>query len=63
MAMSTISAAGFHAATQQAMQSLAGPARGGHRHGSNTDIDTAGSSVSTAASSTGKIGSKLDVTA
>ena len=59
MAVSGMS--GFHASSQQAVQSLA------HKHGhhgrSLTDVDATSSSVASAPSKTGKIGSKLDISA
>ena len=60
MAVSGMS--GFHASSQQAVQSLA------HKHGgrsgqSLTDVDATGSSVASPPSATGKVGSKLNVTA
>ena len=62
MATSGISAAGFHAASQQAMQSLSPHKHNAHHHSSLSDIDAQGSSVATAPSATGKLGSKIDVT-
>ena len=53
--------ASLHAAAQQAVQSLAQHRRGG-RH-SLADVDAAGSSVARAPHKTGKIGSKVDITA
>jgi hypothetical protein len=53
--------ASLHAATQQAVQSLAQHRRGGHH--SLADADAAGSSVASTPSKTGKIGSKVDITA
>jgi hypothetical protein len=63
MAISGISSAGFQASSQQAVQSLAQHKHGGHSFHSNSDIDAAGSSVASTPSATGKIGSKLNVTA
>jgi hypothetical protein len=63
MAMSAISSANFRAASQQAMQSLTPHQHRGRQLSSNTDIDGMGSSVTTAATSTGKVGGKVDVTA
>jgi hypothetical protein len=63
MAISGSSSASFAAASQQAMQTLGHHKHGGHHARSNTDIDTAGSSMTSAPSATGKVGSKLDVTA
>ncbi len=63
MAISGMSSASIYAASQQAMLSLSQHKHGG-RHGSSlTDIDAAGSSVASAPSQTGKIGSKIDITA
>jgi hypothetical protein len=63
MAMSGISAAGFQASSQQAVQSLGTHKHGGHhRSTSLSDIDAQGSSLASAASSSGKVGSKVDVT-
>ena len=62
MAVSGISSANIIAASQQAAET-----HGRHRHGhfarSNTDIDASGSSLTTAPTVTGKVGSKLDVKA
>jgi hypothetical protein len=60
MAVSGLS--GFHASGQQAVQSLS------HKHGSPhgrslTDVDATSSSVASAPSKTGKIGSKIDISA
>ncbi len=60
MAVSAI--AGFHAASHHT-QSASQHQRGGHRAASLSDVDAAGSSVASAPSQSGKIGSKLDVTA
>jgi hypothetical protein len=63
MAAPGISSAGSHAAKQQAMQSvIPHQHRANHFH-TNTDIDSVGSSVATAASSTGKVGGKIDIKA
>ena len=59
MAISGI--ASLHAAAQQAVPSLSQYRRGGHH--SLADVDAAGSSVASAPSKTGKIGSKVDITA
>jgi hypothetical protein len=61
MAISAMS--GFHASSQQALQSLSQPKHGGHHGRSLSDIDAAGSSVASAPSKTGKIGSKIDISA
>jgi len=63
MGIGGISSAGFHAASQQAMQTLSPHKASAQRFHSNTDIDTMGSSVATSASATGKIGSKVDISA
>jgi len=64
MAASAISAAGFHAANKQAAQSLGQHKHGGGHHVmSISDIDQIGSSVATAPSSSGKIGSRVNITA
>jgi hypothetical protein len=63
MAISASSAAGFAAASQQAMQTSGHHKHGGHHSRSNTDIDSSGSSMTSAPSATGKVGGKLDVTA
>jgi hypothetical protein len=52
--------AGSHASTQQAAQLLSHHKRGGH---SLTDVDAASSSAPAAPSKTGKIGSKVDISA
>jgi hypothetical protein len=63
MDISGISAASSHAASQQGMQSLAPHKHGGHRSHSISDLDAQSSSVTSAPSSTGKVGSKVNVTA
>jgi hypothetical protein len=63
MAISGMSSAGFHASSQQALQSLSHHKYGGHHGHSLTDGDAANSSVTSAPSKTGKIGSKIDLTA
>jgi hypothetical protein len=62
MAISGVSTAAPPPSSHQAAHALGHHKRGGH-HSSLTDIDLQGSSVATAPSSTGKVGSKLDVTA
>jgi hypothetical protein len=61
MAVSAMSLASLHAATQQAVQLLSHHKRGG-RH-SLADVDAAGSSVASAPTKTGKIASKVDISA
>jgi hypothetical protein len=61
MAISGVAGAGFHAGSQQSVQSAMT-----HKHAARpslTDIDTTGSSVASAPSATGKIGSKVNITA
>ena len=61
MAMSGLAASGFHAMSQQSVQSATT-----HKHPSRhslTDIDATGSSVASTPSATGKIGSKVNITA
>jgi hypothetical protein len=62
MAISAPASAGFHASNHQA-QSVSQHKHGGHRFQSLSDIDSVSSSVSSAPSASGKIGSKLNVTA
>jgi hypothetical protein len=61
MAISGMSSAG--ASSQQAMQSLSHHKNSGHHGRSLTDVDATSSSVASAPSKTGKIGSKLDISA
>ena len=61
MAISGMSSAGSHAPSQQAVLSLSHQKHGSHHGRSLTDIDAAGSSVASAPSKTGKIGSKIDI--
>lgn len=63
MAISAVSAAAFRTASQQGVQSLAQHKHGGHHPPSLSDIDAQGSSVASAPGATGKVGSKIDVTA
>jgi hypothetical protein len=60
MAISGVSTA---PTSHQAAHALGHHKRGGNQSSSLTDIDVQGSSVATPPSSTGKVGSKLDVTA
>jgi hypothetical protein len=62
MAISGIAAAGFHAGGAQSTQSAAHK-QGGRHANSLTDIDSAGSSMASPPSTTGKIGSKIDIRA
>jgi hypothetical protein len=61
--MSAISSAGFHAASQQAVPSLSQHKHGGRHGASISDLDATSSSVASAPSKTGKVGSKIDITA
>jgi hypothetical protein len=61
--MAIFGMSGFHASNQQALQLLTQHKHGGHRGHSLTDIDAASSSVASAPSKTGKIGSKIDISA
>jgi hypothetical protein len=54
---------GFQASSQQAVQSLSHHKQGGHHGRSLSDVDATSSSVGSAPSKTGKIGSKIDITA
>jgi len=60
MAVSGISTAGAYAASQQPQQS-AGPHKHSRHAPSISDVDAQGSSIATAPSATGKIGSKVDI--
>ena len=62
MAVGGVSAASSHASSQQA-SSLAPHHHGGRHPHSFGDVDAQGSSVASAPSSTGKIGSKVNITA
>jgi hypothetical protein len=62
MAISAIASAGSHAASHNA-QSVSQHKHGGHRFQSMSDLDSLSSSVASAPSASGKIGSKLNVTA
>ena len=64
MAISGISAASFHTAASTP-SSLSSPAHkhGGRHANSLTDIDSTGSSMASTPSTTGKIGSKINITA
>jgi hypothetical protein len=63
MAISGMSSASFHASSQQAMQSLSHNKHGGRHGHSLADVDATSSSVGSAPSKTGKIGSKVDISA
>jgi hypothetical protein len=61
MAISGLAAAGFHATNHQSAQSATT-----HKHAARpslSDVDSTGSSVATPPSATGKIGSKVNITA
>jgi hypothetical protein len=61
MAISGMS--GFHASSQPSAQSLSHHKSGGHHGQSLSDVDATSSSVASAPSKTGKIGSQIDITA
>ena len=61
MAISGMSSAG--ASSQQALQPLSHHKHSGHHGRSLTDVDATGSSIASAPSKTGKIGSKIDISA
>jgi hypothetical protein len=63
MAISGASAVNFHAASSQSTQSLNAHKQGGRHPQTLTDIDAAGSSMASPPSPTGKIGSRIDITA
>jgi hypothetical protein len=63
MALSGISSASSHAAAQQIIESLAPHKHDGHRPQSLADGDAAGSSAASPPSASGKIGSRIDITA
>jgi hypothetical protein len=63
MAISGVSTAAPPPTSHQAAHALGHHKGGGHHSSSLTDIDVQGSSVATPPSSTGNVGSKLDVTA
>jgi hypothetical protein len=58
--MAIAAMSGFHALSQQSAQLLSHHKRGGH---SLADIDATSPSVASAPSKTGKIGSKIDISA
>ena len=62
MAISGISPGGIYATSQQPLQSVS-QHKHGHQSTSLSDIDAQSSSVASPPSSTGKVGSKIDVTA
>ena len=63
MAIFGMSSPSSHASSQQAMQSLSHHKQGGRHGHSLADVDATSSSVATAPSKTGKIGSKIDLSA
>jgi hypothetical protein len=64
MAVSGISlAASAHVSSQQAASTSSRHRQNGQRTPSMTDIDAQGSSVASAPSATGKIGSRINITA
>jgi hypothetical protein len=56
-------AAGAHAASHQAAPATGARPQNGRQLPSMTDIDAQGSSVTSAPTSTGKVGSKIDIVA
>jgi hypothetical protein len=63
MAVSGVSSVGAYAASQQ-VQSLSQHKHGSRHHASSlSDVDAQSSSVATGASSTKRVGGKLDITA
>lgn len=63
MGIAGIAAGGSHAASQQAMQSLAQP-KHNHRHAlSISDVDAQSSSVAASPNPTGRTGGKVDIIA
>ncbi len=63
MAISGISPSGIYTPSQQPVQPLSPQKHGAHHTRSLSDIDAQGSSVASAPSSTGKVGSKVDISA
>ncbi len=63
MAISGISAASFHAAASTPSSPSTAHKHGGRHTNSLTDINSTGSSMASAPSTTGKIGSKINITA
>jgi len=63
MAISGVSPGGVYATSQQPLPSASHYKHSGQHSTSISDIDAQGSSVASPPSSTGKIGSKLNVTA
>jgi len=62
MAISGLSGAGAYTPSQSPLQSSGPHKHGRHHSQSISDVDAQSSSVATPASSTGKIGSKIDIT-
>jgi hypothetical protein len=62
MAISGVSVAASAAASAQQTAQTSPHKHGHHRATSMTDVDAQGSSIATAPSPTGKIGSKIDIT-
>ena len=63
MAISGVAAVSIHAASSQSTQSSNAHKQGGRHPQTLTDIDSAGSSMASPPSPTGKIGSRIDITA
>jgi hypothetical protein len=62
MAVSGVSSVSAYVMSQQPVQSVSQHKHGGQHSHSLSDVDAQGSSVASAPSSTGKIGSKVDIT-
>jgi len=63
MAITGVAPGGIYATSQQPLSTVSQHKHGGHHSTSLSDIDAQGSSVASSPSSTGKVGSKIDVTA
>jgi len=63
MAISAVTPGGIYATSQQPLTSLSQHKHSANRLTSLSDIDAQGSSVATTPSSTGKVGSKINITA
>lgn len=63
MATSGIASVGASLASQQPLQALGQHKHGKHHAKSISDVDAQSSSIASSASSTGKVGSKIDISA
>jgi hypothetical protein len=63
MAISGVTPGGINATSQPPLSSISQHKHGGHQSNSMSNIDAFGSSVVSPPSSTGKVGSKINVTA